>query len=123
MAKPRSRRAPAVGAPAVSSLDRVFQLKKVAATARGASWACIGAAAAVLANELLRQGRSGIALADSRIAGSIGTAIAAGIYGVFSRTSWSVRRCLMRSQAMFLDGLVTERELASMKKKCLDRWA
>jgi hypothetical protein len=106
----------------VGSLDRIFNLKTLMATAAGACWCSIGAALLVFINEFSRKHLVGLAVFDIKTAATVGAATGGGIYGILSRTSWGIRRCLLRSHALFVDGLINKGQYTSMQNKCLERW-
>jgi hypothetical protein len=103
------------------SLDRVLALKRLLATAKGACWGAVGGTFAIVLNEIVRNHAPSFAV-NSSLAATIGTALSAAAYGITSRTSWIVRRCLLKSHAMYIDGLVNKTQFGNMQKRCLERW-
>src|SRR5215472_15655309 len=92
-------------APSVTiSLDKILSLKRLTATANGACWGAIGASGMIVLIELARVYVPTIAVLDTKTTAFVGTAIGASAYGILSRSTWGIRRCLLKSQALFVGG-------------------
>jgi hypothetical protein len=70
----------------------------------------------ILLTELAQKEAPALAVLDVKTASLIGTAIGAGAYGLLSRSTWGIRRCLLKSHAMFVSGLVNKRNTAACKR-------
>jgi hypothetical protein len=107
--------------PDAASIVEIYRTgKQLAKTATANAWGVLGGSAGYVSSTLLMQAGKSLPVSRWEVFAIAYTAAIA-IYTLFSRSSYSTRRCLGFAELMFAEGQVSASEYRQVRANCLRR--